>query len=155
VCTQRYFSPEGIAATKPIVQASLAFVRQMTVTELSAREYEDISDVLETLKKLSTGPQRQAMDRFRLVVAEHLLESTTFNGRMNALKEVSRLCNDAVYSSHGDSWLTDEVMSAWLTEKRVVAVAISRMMDKEQCVFCAAELLCCFWVPSTCGAAIR
>lgn len=40
----------------------------------------------------SNGAEQETVDRFRLETAGKLMESTTFNGKMNALKELNRLC---------------------------------------------------------------
>ena len=78
-------------------------MNECNVANMISKTYEDVSDIMATILAIryvivsfsyrvftlhSPESEVQAIKDFRLSIAETLLASTTFNGKMNALKEV-------------------------------------------------------------------
>ena len=115
-------TPEAIKKLSPIVDSALQFIETLKLTDMSGKEYESISDVLSSMKKLyadaSEGEILARIDQFRLKVAQELMVSKTFNSKMNGLKEVGKLCEEASDVTQG--WLDANRMLEWLQQNKIV-----------------------------------
>lgn len=113
----KYLTGPGKALFADVSTAALEFVSHQKLEELQSRDYEALSDVLKILKQLQPDTQTEAIDVHRMRIAEELLVSSTFNGKMNALKEIHQLCLDA--DDYHGKWLTHARVVDWIREKEV------------------------------------
>jgi ubiquitin carboxyl-terminal hydrolase 9/24 len=116
-------TPLAVQRLEPVVQITLNFIGELKVLDMVGKEYEAIAETTQTLKKLYDNDKSVALlqhiEDFRLGVAEKLMSSKTFNGKMNGIREVGRLCGEASSSAPTD-WLNSKRMVAWLRDKNVL-----------------------------------
>lgn len=126
-----FMTAQALLELEHVVNASFEFIEGLKLMDMTSKEYEAISEAMQTLKKLYDNETRpvvqERIDVFRLNVAEKLLTSKKFNVKMNGIKEVGKLCNEAKMRygsaaavSEPTEWLNADRMIKWLRERDVV-----------------------------------
>jgi len=94
-----FMTPQALLELEHVVNAVFEFTNGLELMDMTSKEYEAISEAMQTLKKLFVNETQlvvlERVDTFRLNIAEKLLTSKKFNVKMNGIKEVGKLCEEA------------------------------------------------------------
>lgn len=130
----KYLDEAGRLALNDVCSRGIEFVKVQDLAALKGKEHDALSEVVKILKLLARPEQRRDLDQHRMAAAEQLLSTNkTFNGKMNALKEVHLLCKDLHFHAvpDDDQWLTPQLMLEWLHDRQIIDVALQEFLHIE------------------------
>ena len=128
-----FMTPRALSELERVVNAVFTFIEGLKLMDMAIKEYDAVSEAMQTLKKLFDNETQlvvlERIDSFRLNIAEKLLTSKKFNVKMNGIKEIGKLCDEAAKMRYRSTaaasdepmqWLHADRMIIWLREKGVV-----------------------------------
>ncbi|KAH3849056.1 hypothetical protein DPMN_091445, partial [Dreissena polymorpha] len=119
------------------MEKSINYVKNLEEKDFKEKKVGSVSDLLTSMKLLCIHiwpTDTVSLDNLRLDVALRMLKSPHFNAKMNSLKEVAKLIEDAtsVKNSRTKSPIPVETIQAWLLENRVLSIALEGNIDQAQ-----------------------
>ena len=118
----------------PCMDAAFKYIQNIGETELKSKDINFISDLCSSLKILCCQfwPQHASdCDKSRFEIITRMLRTPHFNCRMNGLKEVSRLIEEAENSRNRQSISPDDVLD-WMSTNKVLSVVLEGNIDQVQ-----------------------
>jgi len=110
------------------------YAENLGEAELKSKDVNYVSDLCFSLKALCVQfwPQHAAdCDKARLEIIHRMLRTPHFNCRMNALKEVSRLIEEAE-KGKTKNCISSETVLEWMSTNQVLSVALEGNIDQVQ-----------------------
>uniref|UniRef100_A0A914XAR3 UBA domain-containing protein n=1 Tax=Plectus sambesii TaxID=2011161 RepID=A0A914XAR3_9BILA len=125
---------------KPCVERALAYVNNLEENDLRSSNITSyVVDLIGCVGELGqllwlSSVEQDELDQARLGFILRLLKSQHFGARMQALKEVSKLLDALVDPKKDRPVISSEKISSWLTDNRVLSVALEGNIDQSQYV---------------------
>ena len=116
------------------MERAFKYAENLGEAELKSKDINYVSDLCYSLKVLCQQfwPQHAAdCDKARLEIICRMLRTPHFNCRMNALKEVSRLIEEAEKGRSKNCISSDTVLE-WMSHNKVLSVALEGNIDQVQ-----------------------
>jgi len=116
------------------MEFAFKFVENLGESELKSKDINYISDLCYSLKVLCCNfwPQHAAdCDKARLEIINRMLRTPHFNCRMNGLKEVSRLIEEAE-KARSKHCISQDAVLEWMSLNKVLSVALEGNIDQVQ-----------------------
>eukprot|EP00090_Calanus_glacialis_P047045 TRINITY_DN9530_c0_g1_i3.p1 TRINITY_DN9530_c0_g1~~TRINITY_DN9530_c0_g1_i3.p1 ORF type:complete len:2633 (-),score=502.34 TRINITY_DN9530_c0_g1_i3:271-7929(-) len=116
------------------MEFAFKFVENLGESELKSKDINYISDLCYSLKVLCCNfwPQHAAdCDKSRLEIINRMLRTPHFNCRMNGLKEVSRLIEEAE-KARSKHCISQDAVLEWMSLNKVLSVALEGNIDQVQ-----------------------
>ena len=110
------------------------YIENLGESELKSKDINFISDLCSCLKILCSSfwPQHAAeCDKARFDIINRMLKTPHFNCRMNGLKEVSRLIEEAESSRHRQG-VSHEAVMEWMSNNKILGVVLEGNIDQVQ-----------------------
>ena len=118
----------------PCMEIAFKYAKNIGETELKSKDINYLSDLCYSLKVLCrhVWPQHVAdCDKVRLEIIHRMLRTPHFNCRMNGLKEVSRLIDEAEQNRTKNAISTEAVLE-WMSENKILSVVLEGNIDQVQ-----------------------
>lgn len=119
----------------PGMEKTIRYIQNLEEKDLKEKKIGSVSDLLASMKLLciQMWPQHtESLDDLRLEVALRMLKSPHFNARMNALKEVTKLIEDATSNKVSKTAIDYKTILHWLVENKVLSIALEGNIDQVQ-----------------------
>eukprot|EP00105_Crassostrea_gigas_P001822 XP_011414140.1 PREDICTED: ubiquitin carboxyl-terminal hydrolase 24 [Crassostrea gigas] len=119
----------------PGMEKTIKYIQNLEEKDLKEKKIGSVSDLLASMKLLciQMWPQHtESLDDLRLEVALRMLKSPHFNARMNALKEVTKLIEDATSNKVSKTAIDYKTILHWLVENKVLSIALEGNIDQVQ-----------------------
>lgn len=119
----------------PGMERSIKYVQNLEEKDFKEKKVGYVSDLLASMKLLciQMWPQHtDSLDDLRLDIALRMLKSPHFNAKMNSLKEVSKLIEEAASSKVPKTAIPSRKISDWLVEHKVLSIALEGNIDQTQ-----------------------
>ncbi|XP_013409431.2 ubiquitin carboxyl-terminal hydrolase 24-like [Lingula anatina] len=113
----------------------IQFVQGLSENDLKDKRVGSVCDLLATVKLICLEMWKtdvSSVDELRLEIVLRMIKSPNFNARMNALKEVSRLIEDATATKMSKIAIHADKVQDWLEEKNVLSLALEGNIDQDQ-----------------------
>ncbi|CAH1774066.1 unnamed protein product [Owenia fusiformis] len=117
------------------MERAVKYVQGLKEDELKDKKVGCVNEMLASIKLLclSIWPNDvQAVDTLRLDFALRMLKSPHFNARMNSLKVISKLIEDAINSKQPKTAIDQDTITDWLSENKILSVALEGNIDQVQ-----------------------
>ncbi|KAI1278141.1 putative ubiquitin carboxyl-terminal hydrolase FAF-X [Halotydeus destructor] len=146
----------------PIIQVVFNLLQNLTDDELKKETKNEskndaLSVIVKSLRNLASRIPNQeetirTLEMFRLRMILNLLQTSSFNGKMNALNEVNKVITNVSYYSHqqgnnpgngvvagptqpdDDEWLTADKLVQWIKENDVLQIVLRDSLHQPQYV---------------------
>ncbi|KAJ8306054.1 hypothetical protein KUTeg_016599 [Tegillarca granosa] len=119
----------------PGMERCIKYVQNLEEKDFKEKKVGSVSDLLASMKLIcrQMWPQHiDSLDDLRLDIALRMLKSPHFNAKMNSLKEVTKLIEDATTSKMPKTAIEVKKISEWLVENKVLSIALEGNIDQAQ-----------------------
>lgn len=120
----------------PCMDVAFKYARNIGEKELKSKDINHLSDLCYALKVLCrhVWPQHAGdCDKVRLEIIHQMLRTPHFNCRMNGLKEVSRLIDEAEpKQNRTKNAISIEAVLEWMSENKILSVVLEGNIDQVQ-----------------------
>ena len=117
------------------MDSAFKYINSVGESELKSKDINFISDLCSSLKILCCNfwPQHAAdCDKSRFDIIIRMLKTPHFNCKMNGLKEVSRLIEEAENSRNRQQGISTDDVLEWMTTCKVLSVVLEGNIDQVQ-----------------------
>ncbi|KAL3868453.1 hypothetical protein ACJMK2_041259 [Sinanodonta woodiana] len=119
------------------MEKSIKFVQSLEEKDFKEKKVGSVSDLMASMKLLCIHmwpTDIKALDDLRLDIALRMLKSPHFNAKMNSLKEVTKLIEDATSSKFPrvKTAISSEKILDWMVKNKVLSIALEGNIDQAQ-----------------------
>jgi ubiquitin carboxyl-terminal hydrolase 9/24 len=133
-CAPLLVVPECRKHLSPCMEIAFKYAKNIGEKELKSKDINYLSDLCYSLKVLCRyiWPQHVGdCDKVRLEIIHQMLRTPHFNCRMNGLREVSRLIEEAEQNRTKNAISTEAVLE-WMSENKILSVVLEGNIDQVQ-----------------------
>ncbi|XP_063403289.1 ubiquitin carboxyl-terminal hydrolase 24-like [Mytilus trossulus] len=135
VCAE-FLNPKVVQEVlAPAMEKCIKFVQNLDEKDFKQKNIGCVSELLGSMKLLciQMWPQHtDSLDDLRLEIAFKMLKSPHFNAKMNSLKEVAKLIEDATSAKSSKTAMNSAKILQWLVENKILSIALEGNIDQAQ-----------------------
>ncbi|XP_052775472.1 ubiquitin carboxyl-terminal hydrolase 24-like isoform X3 [Mya arenaria] len=133
-----YLNPEVVRKLLTTgMERSIQYVQKLEEKDFKEKKVGSVSDLLSSMKLLCMKiwpTDTDSLDSLRLDIALRMLKSPHFNAKMNSLKEVTKLIEDATSTKNPrqKTAIPQKQIQEWLVENKILSIALEGNIDQAQ-----------------------